>query len=308
MEQTAEKPDRLGTAGVTIDGTKARSIREEKKLTQLYVASVVGVTTDTISRWENNRYPSIKKENAEKLAAALEVELGDIVRQEEPEPEPVEEVAAHEPEPPRRGRQVAIVLLVLVLVVAAIVASRFMTPPPTATRWLPAHAAPGEVIPVQIRIRKGETAGRGIIVREQLPAGWRLVKASPANSAGQQPTGEVKWLITGGDGPVVISYTVQVPPNAPAQPALFTGSIVVHVSGISRSGTVGGNSQVAIGDWHWADINGDHRIDDNEIMPAYDLTEEMKGLGLDWKTIEAVWNGAGYRWDKEKKEIVPIPK
>jgi hypothetical protein len=23
----------------------------------------------------------------------------------------------------------------------------------------------------------------------------------------------------------------------------------------------------------------------------------MKGLGLDWKTIEAIWSGKGYRWD-----------
>ena len=35
---------------VCLDGTKVRTIREQQKLTQLYVAKVVGVTTDTISR------------------------------------------------------------------------------------------------------------------------------------------------------------------------------------------------------------------------------------------------------------------
>jgi transcriptional regulator with XRE-family HTH domain len=307
MDQTAEKPDRFGTAGVAIDGPKARAIREEKKLTQLYVASVVGVTTDTISRWENNRYPSIKRDNAEKLAAALEVELDEIVRQEEPEPEPVEDTPPPAPDRPRSARIAIIIAVVFALVVAAIVVSRSFTSPPAATRWLPAHAAPGEIIPVQIRIKKGETAGRGIIVREQLPAGWRLVKATPAPSAGQHEGDEVKWLIPGDDGPDTISYTVQVAPGAPAQPADFSGSIVVHVGGMTRTGTVGGSGRVAVGGWHWADANGDGRIDDNEIMPAYDLTEEMKGLGLDWKTIEAVWNGAGYRWDKTKREIVPVP-
>ncbi|HSH14379.1 MAG TPA: helix-turn-helix transcriptional regulator, partial [Desulfurivibrionaceae bacterium] len=64
-----------GPPMVRIDGAKARRIRENKGLTQLYVATVVQVTTDTISRWENRRYPTIKKENAEKLAEALGVEL-----------------------------------------------------------------------------------------------------------------------------------------------------------------------------------------------------------------------------------------
>ena len=48
---------------------------------------------------------------------------------------------------------------------------------------------------------------------------------------------------------------------------------------------------------HWADRNGDGRIDDEEIMPAYYLSEEMKGLDLDWKTIETIWSGKAYRWD-----------
>ena len=63
---------------VKIDGSKVRSLREAKGLTQLYIATVVGVTTDTISRWENKRYPSIKEENALKLAESLEVSLDEM--------------------------------------------------------------------------------------------------------------------------------------------------------------------------------------------------------------------------------------
>jgi transcriptional regulator with XRE-family HTH domain len=65
---------------VCLDGSAVRRIREEKKLTQLYVAKVVGVTTDTISRWENNRYPSIKRENALRLAEALETPVEDVLQ------------------------------------------------------------------------------------------------------------------------------------------------------------------------------------------------------------------------------------
>ena len=55
MEQTTGSFDKSAQAIVPLDGLRARKIRETKKLTQLYVANVVGVTTDTISRWENNR-------------------------------------------------------------------------------------------------------------------------------------------------------------------------------------------------------------------------------------------------------------
>ena len=71
---------------VKIDGTQVRRLREAKGLTQLYMATVVGVTTDTISRWENKRYPSIKVENGRKLAEALEVNLEEILEKEEKKP------------------------------------------------------------------------------------------------------------------------------------------------------------------------------------------------------------------------------
>jgi len=82
------KPLAGGIPMVNIDGAKIRRIREEKGLTQLYVATVVGVTTDTISRWENRRYPNIKKENAIKLAEALEAQLTDIIDHGQPTPPP----------------------------------------------------------------------------------------------------------------------------------------------------------------------------------------------------------------------------
>ena len=68
---------------IRIDGSEVRRLRENNGVTQLYLATAVGVTTDTISRWENGRYPSIKRENGLKLASVLEVTLDDILEREQ---------------------------------------------------------------------------------------------------------------------------------------------------------------------------------------------------------------------------------
>ena len=204
MENPVGAPEKSLLPVSAIDGAKIKSLRETKKLTQLYVASIVGVTTDTISRWENNRYPTIKRDNAEKLASALEVELADILRQDE-QAEDMEEL----PPPVRRSRSrrraVHHCRPVPPGVLAAVILSRQLVDVPTAERRLPRFAAPGEVIPVQVRISRKDSSGDGIIVKERLPAGWRLVKSVPA-AAGQAVAEEVKWLVP--SGTVTISYTV----------------------------------------------------------------------------------------------------
>jgi transcriptional regulator with XRE-family HTH domain len=304
MENAVEKTDKSLLASVAIDGTAIKTIRETKKLTQLYVASVVGVTTDTISRWENNRYPTIRRDNAEKLAIALEVGLAEILRQE------VAAAVAEAPlgESPRRNRR-AIVCASFVLVLAAGIAFFFFNPSATTTaiRRVPRYAAPGEVIPVQIKVTRRDTGSRGFIIKERLPPGWRLVNAAPAAASGEPAAEEVKWLIPGGNDPVTVYYTVRISATAAVeQKADFAGKIIVQTGGISRTEAIGGDYNVVVGAYHWADVNGDRRIDDNEIMPAYYLTEEMKGLGLDWKGIEAIWSGKGYGWDPERKMFVVI--
>jgi len=62
-----------------IEGGRVKQLREEKGLTQLYVATAVGVTVDTISRWENKRYPTVRRENVLKLAEILEVDVSEIM-------------------------------------------------------------------------------------------------------------------------------------------------------------------------------------------------------------------------------------
>lgn len=304
MENLAEKNDRGAPPIVAIDGTAIKRIREAKKLTQLYVASVVGVTTDTISRWENNRYPTIRRDNAEKVATALEVPLGDILRQEPVAPEPEPEAV---PLPLSRRQRVAPLVLavglgtLLAALIFGVVLSRRGAGGLTATRVLPPFGAPAQIVPVQVKVDRGAGKGAGFIVKERVPAGWRFVSSTPpvTGEAGER---ELKWLVPGGTGPVVISYTLLAPREFPlGQQAEFGGEIVLADGTVTRRGVIGGSKKVTVNGRHWADTNGDGRIDDNEIMPAYYLSEEMKGLGLDWKTIETIWSSAGYTWNEKLK-------
>ena len=292
---------------VAVDGLRVRSIRETKRLTQLYVASVVGVTTDTISRWENNRYPTIKRENAEKLAGALEVELAAILREEEPLPEPASAGAPSPAAARSRLRWPALVLAALLLLAGGVFLLFHQQAGPTALRKLPRFTPPGEILPVQIVVSGDTAGGKGLILRESLPPGWRLLSAAPPAANPRGTTEEVKWLLAGGSGRHTVSYTVQPPPTAPLQSAgSFSGRLVIRSDGNARTIPVAGESSVLVTGRHWADTNGDGRIDDNEIMPAYYLCEEMKGLGLEWKTIEAIWNGKGYRWDGTTRAFIVV--
>lgn len=298
MMEANDKIDKLSAASVAIDGTRIRTVREAKRLTQLYVANVVGVTTDTISRWENNRYPSIKRENAQKLADALEVPLEDILRQVAPAPE--EQVGVELPPPsPRRTKLLILFgLAALLLLLMVVILARPPSSVPKAVRWLPRYAAPGEVIPVQIKVTRLPSSPFGFILKEKLPDGMRLVSSVPPSSAAEPAGSSLKWLVPSGGNPITISYSVRTPALlVQGKDVKVKGEIVLHGGDANRTEEVGGGSEVRIGPYHWADANGDGRIDDDEIMPAYYVCDEMKGLGLDWKIIEAIWTGKGYRWD-----------
>lgn len=295
--ETSDRSEKTIAPSVAIDGARIRNIRETKRLTQLYVANVVGVTTDTISRWENNRYPSIKRDNAQKLANALEVSLEEIQRQEASAGAGALSAPAPSPFPDKRvllfSGAGALLLLVVVLFFA-----RNEATDPIAVRWAPRYAAPGEVIPVQVKVARQQNEPLGFILKEKLPAGMRLVSSLPPSPAAESSGSEVKWLVPSGTTPVTISYSVRTPATRyQGKDARLKGEIVLRGAAANRTEAVGGSSDIRLGAYHWADANGDGRIDDDEIMPAYYICDEMKGLGLDWKTIEAIWTGKGYRWD-----------
>lgn len=293
-------------ASVCLDGAILKRVREEKRLTQLYVSKVVGVTTDTISRWENNRYPSMRRENALKLAEALEVPLEELLRK--PPPVPVD------PAPPKHLLPwvAGAVLGVAVLLAALTVLIRRLDqqpPPPasiTAERVLPNFAAPGSAIPVQVRLTQ-RSSGGGYILREYLPKGWKLLQSSPPASSLDNDNGMVRWIVKAGDDRERIVYLVQVDRQArPGSDGVFQGEVVAGSGDSQAAVPVQGEGRIAVAPLLWADLNGDGRIDDGEMLQASYTVDEMAGVHIDWLDLERLWNAGGYRWDDKAARFVPI--
>lgn len=313
-----------GVPMVRIDGTKVRTLRETKGLTQLFLATSVGVTTDTISRWENKRYPTIKKENGLKLAETLEVELEEILEREEglspdgPTENGTESVAEISPvqEEPPPGETIPVTKRFPVVPLAVAVALVFCLfllwrfypaeeqPSLTAVRRLPVQGVVDAPFPVTIDVRGSSTSPVSLIVKEKLPAGSKLLSSVPPYSAYDPKTGEVKWLLKI-DGRQVFAYTVKLAPTQ--EPAVqFAGTVSVS-RGSGRPGPVQGNATVKLTGFHWADANADGRISDEEILTVYDVFNEIMALGIDIDQVEEIWLGSGYEWNSERKKFEIFP-
>lgn len=292
------------TPTVCLDGSSVRRIREEKNFTQLYVAKVVGVTTDTISRWENNRYPTIKRSNALRLADALEVDLEAILRVVSEEERGLVSTLMTR----RRWIVAALLLLAGVGLAAWHYASLNHDPVAVvrAQRLLPNYAAPGTIIPVRLRLQtEGEPTG--FIVRERFPRGWKLVEASPPPSSLDNVDGIARWIVKPDTRPDVIAYRVQVGSVKPEDSqGKFLGEVIVDPRGSGQSEIIGGSNVVGVDYYHWADSDGDRVIADWEVLRASDTVDEMPKIHLDWDVIEDIWDAGGYRWDPEEKQFRPV--
>lgn len=294
------------SATVCIDAAEVKLIRERQQLTQLYVSKVVGVTTDTISRWENNRYPTIRRENALKLAEALDVPLDELLLK------PLEEVPAPAASPQQKNPLAwglaAILLLVVVLVIGSLVTTA--PPPPaavTAERLLPTFAAPGSTIPVQVRLTHRAQSG-GVILREYFPKGWKIVQAHPPTSSLDNVQGVARWIIKAGDDRDRVVYLVQVDPAAKLDvKESFQGEIVASREGNQSAVPVQGEGKIHVAPIHWVDTSGDGRIDDPEMLEGSYTIEDMAGVHIDWNDLEAIWAAGSYQWDAKKERFVPKP-
>lgn len=292
---------------VCLDSVEIRRIRESQQLTQLYVSKVVGVTTDTISRWENNRYPTIRRENALKLAEALEVPLEAILQK--PAAEAVVEIESSSWSPVRLWGWLGLALFVL-LMGGYLVLSKSPPPPPavSAERLLPKFAGPGSEIPVQITLTYRAETG-GIILRENIPKGWKIVQADPPASSLDNVNGVARWILKPGDDRNRVAYLVRVDPAAKVDAeGQFGGEIVASREGSQSAVTVQGDSQLRTGSVHWADADGDGRIDDGEMLQASFTIEDMGSVHIDWHELEKLWAAGGYRWDDKKERFVPAPQ
>ena len=290
------------SASVCLDGAEVKRLRESQKLTQLYVSKVVGVTTDTISRWENNRYPTIRRDNALKLAEALEVSLELLLRKGDEE-------SCALPSSTKPKLLLWIALGVMLLVAVLFLTMRTIESPLSiaveAHRDLPAYAAPGFVLPVVIELRQVNGEG-GFILRERFPKGWQVLQAVPPASSLDNVNGVARWIIKSGEGITRISYLLQVSAEVRLGVSqLFEGELV---AGGERNPTVSpvhDDQQVMMAPFHWADDNTDGVIDDGEMLQASFLIEEMSGIHIDWDRLEALWDAGGYRWDAGEETFVP---
>lgn len=294
---------------VCLDSVAVRRIREEKKLTQLYVSKVVGVTPDTISRWENNRYPTVKRENALRLAEALEVEVDALLQRQEDEAGPAERSGA----PSFFNRPVGRWLVLLLLLFGAGGLWFFFRPPKLtssllAERWLPRYAAPGGLLPVRIHL-EADTERKGFILRERFPLGWKIVEASPSPTSLDNVEGMARWIVKPESSLGSIAYLLQVGAAADlGAVAVFSGEVVVGADEQSQPLAVKGQTQVETAPFHWADLNGDSQVDDGEMLSGSEDFTAMPGIPLDWDALEKIWDAGSYRWDRPAESFVPIKK
>ncbi len=297
---------------VKIDGSKIKHLREEQGLTQLYLATAVHVTTDTISRWENKRYPSIKKENGIKLAEALNVSLEDLLQRNEAADSPPSFIPAVDcpptPEKPRFHVKKIWFLTILFLTPACIVAaiiwySLYSYPELaiTAERISPEHCIAGQPFPVMIRITGiPEDKPTAIIIRENIPAYATVLKVSPEVAGGGMKKDMIKWLKkinTTATFVYVISAT-----SGEEDKVGFYGTAAI--SGDSGSlPPISGSSTTSIGMYHWADTDKDNTISDNEILAVHDRYNDVESIDIDIDTIEKIWLGSGYKWNPTTKTL-----
>jgi len=300
---------------VRIDGTRIRRLRESRKLTQLYLSTVVGVTTDTISRWENRHYQSIKLENAEKLALALEVPFDEILKQEEqaepvpPAPEP-HTVASDQPQPLVRSRlPVALAVLLFVLLAGITMHSLFFKKPAgsvSAQRILPAHAPPGQPFPVLIRVRSPNESPVALIIKELFPPGTQASEGTPPITNIDAGAHSLKWVQRTDQDESVYAYMCRIPVTAQQGDTLTFEGTVTLKQDVGEQHGIEGAVSLTVAPFHWADVNLDNMIDDEEILSVYDIYSDIEKLPFDRDLVDSLWAASSYQWDPDTMQFYPV--
>ncbi len=308
---------------VRLDSKKIKKIREERGLTQLYVATVVGVTIDTISRWENKRYPSVKRENAEKLAQTLEVDVEEILEKlpQEDTDENGEALEQQEQDSSRTAqsfpnnqhkKRVAffVTAIAAFFAMAGMMAGYLVFRPSSlsldidALRCLPAHSAPGALFPVLIKIDIDPKAKRTVLIKEDIPRILKILKAVPKYTSLEK--GLLKWIYQGETSNLRFVYVANMPSSIKENKRLrFKGTVTIKTDQTVSVG-IGGNNRIVSAPFHWADKNMDNRIDDEEILDAYELLSGTSGMNKLLKEVETLWAADMYQWDQKIRKYVPV--
>ncbi len=305
---------------VRIDGKTIRSLREAKGLTQLYLASFVGVTTDTVSRWENGKTQTIKKENLERLAEALEVAPEELLPREEEEENtsPTQEEhgnwgngkatsppqAASIAGPTRRWGLVAAAVLGAMALVALLLWNRPPGPRPSVQRWLPDHAPPGASFPVMLEL-SGTQGGQAVnvMITEHLPPGVKFVASTPSPVKASEEMREIKWIAPLSSSGVKVVYAIEMETGAAGQ---INGDLLLRIGGEKRILT-GPSLLPAAAPYHWADQDRDGAIDDGELLTALDILGDSAPLARLRQQVERIWSAGRYRWNPAQHDYEVKP-
>ncbi|HIP39199.1 MAG TPA: XRE family transcriptional regulator [Desulfocapsa sulfexigens] len=298
---------------VKIDGSKIKFLREQQELTQLYLATAVGVTTDTISRWENKRYPTIKKENGEKLAEALDVPLEELLENTEEEitqEDTRQNMASPAPSELGERTRFSIKNATLLLLLAGLLAGGlFMLLPQNnieinCKRIMPEHAAPNAPFPVMIKIQADTEQDLPILIREEL--------SGEAAANGSGTTGEQKvfgksprWIGTLDKGQAQFIYMVTPNRTITVNTSISFSGEIRSRKGQDIGGVIEGPASIQITPYHWADSNQDYTISDNEILLAYEMFSSPGESGIDFSTLEKLWLAGHYTWKKTEASFEP---
>lgn len=311
-----------GPVMIKIDGTKIRRIREQKGLTQLYIATAVEVTTDTVSRWENKRYPSIKKENGVKLAQALEVTLDEILDSvpevqttDSSSPQPEQNNSADAASPATTVRRPATPLFSLktalfltlmfiplfgVIIYFLYFQEDTVLPQIAVKRTVSANFIAGQPLPVFIHISSSTDQPVSFILRENLPPGATVLSTSPEISEKHKKNNSIQWLGNISTSALFI-YTISTTEHFSGT-LLFDGILKISSSNQGEI-MVSGDQNSTAGLHHWADKNQDNRISDEEILTIYDLTNSNQYAQIDMDLLEEIWLGDGYIWQPNEQQF-----
>ncbi|MEN8140799.1 MAG: helix-turn-helix transcriptional regulator [Thermodesulfobacteriota bacterium] len=331
-EKTAPQPPLSQQGLFAIDGARIKAIREGQKLTQLYIATSLGVTVDTVSRWENGRTTNIKEENAERLAEILAISLADIAPavsgdQQKATPLPPAEDdgdkgadgAGSTPGPeqgsaPRLPWRLFLALAAVAL--SALLAFIIFLPPGAdqiqleVSRLLPRHAAPKQPFPVVIKVRVSGAASSGpvsFIIKEKVADNCQVIEGEPPFMVVNQAGRFIKWLSQGGAGEIhYFAYLAIAGSQAGyGERLVFSGEALVQGRRAMNQG-LAGDTSLAITNYHWADSDRDQVISDEEILTIYNSFAVLQKLGVDLDEIRRIWAGPGYRWDPEEEGFVAL--
>lgn len=297
-----------GVAMIRISGEKLRSHREQQELTQLYLASAVEVTTETISRWERAGTPNIKKENGQKLAMALQVELDELLVDTDPVAVPDEEQKESSPVAQSPKKSKVLLLLVLFIIIASALFFVFRPHPGEqetnlySLRTMPSHAVPGQIFPVRIQIGKPGKGSASFLVKESVPEGCEIVTVSPVPTVQNRQL--LKWINREG-GCSYFTYAARIVDEKQGE-VRFAGTLKV---GQSKTGEIAiqGNDTIQLFSYHWADRDKDNSISDEEMLAVYDDFPGMENLPVNIELVEEMWMGTKYSWNPSKKEFVIRP-